>query len=107
MVKEQIPVFILNSGARTEATRMRLTPRKGYVMSSHYPLEVRDLSCLTPLYGHFQHLDHVVPSPVVPGPTILALLVFSTVYFPIFSSIPLVHIVRQRNVVINLSPTLQ
>ena len=42
MVKEQIPAFVLNSGALTEATRMRLTPREGYVMSSHDPLEERD-----------------------------------------------------------------
>ena len=61
MVKEQIPVFILNSGARTGArtgaTRTRLIPRKGYVMSSHYPLEE--------LHGHFQQLGHIVPAPAV------------------------------------------
>src|SRR5258706_4691789 len=111
MVKEQIPTFILNSGARTGArtgaTRMRLTPREGYIMSSHYPLEVRDPSCWD---GPFQHLDHVVPSPVVlPSSRTNHTCTACSLdcILPLFSSIPLVHIVRLSNVFFNLSPTLQ
>ena len=42
MVKEQIPVFVIKSGARSETIQMKLTPREGYAMGSHYPLEERD-----------------------------------------------------------------
>ena len=64
MVKEQIPAFIFDSGARTGATRMTLTPCEGYVLSSHNPLEEQDPSWLLAIHGHFhfQRLDHVVPA---------------------------------------------
>ena len=58
MVKEQIPAFILNRGARTEPTQMRLSPYEGYIMSSHYPLEEQNPRWLPALHGHFQLLDH-------------------------------------------------
>ena len=110
MVKEQIPAFILNSGARTEATRMRLTPREGYIMSSHYPLEVRDLSCSLAPHAHSQRLDQAVPSLVVlPSSQTNHTCIACSLnrILPYFPSIPLVPIVRQNNVVIDLSPTLQ
>ena len=46
MVKERIPTFVRNSGALIEATRMAPTPREGYVMSSHCPLEEQDTGSL-------------------------------------------------------------
>ena len=48
MVKKQNLAFVLDS--TIEATRMRLTPREGYLMSSHYPLE-KDPSWLPDLHA--------------------------------------------------------
>ena len=67
MVKEQIPVFVLNSGAHIEATRRRLTHSEGYIMNSRFPLEERDPCWLPALHAHsrLQHLDDAVLAPVV------------------------------------------
>ena len=90
MVKEQIPAFILNSGARTEATRMRLTLREGCIMSSHYPVDAGSKLLAVPTWP-LPTLDQSFPHPSyspVPGPTTLAPPVLSTVYFPIFQAFP-------------------